>query len=285
MDQFHFDPEVQEVAQLHIEKVAKLEESEARKLLKKYREVRQELRDRLDTLPRETFSAQHVRSVLVQVNMAIDAMTERLKGSMGDSAPVMAEAGVEHLVKELNHFNKKFTGSVIPIKVDAVAASLDTSNFLFEKYDSSWEAFGTTFKSRAADVITNALIEQTSVSEIVQRLGKGFAGYEWELHRIARTELHNVYNVGKLRTMGDLAEGSIPDLFKTLMHPMDSRTAEDSKLAAKLHLIVPVDEPFEYEWEGKLRSFMAPPDRPNDRAILVPYREEWGAMPSKFSPS
>jgi hypothetical protein len=279
---FHDNPEVQDLSQFHIEKAMKLEEHEAKKLLKKYREVRQELRDRLDTLPRETFSAQHVRSVLLQVNMAIDAMTERLKASMGESAPVVAESGIDDLVTELNKFNKKFTGSTVPIKVDAAAAAMDTSNFLFEKYDSSWESFGSTFKSRVADVVTNSLIEQTTVSEIVQRLGKGFAGYEWELHRIARTELHNIYNVGKLRTMDDLAEGSIPDLYKTLMHPMDSRTGDDSKKAAKLDLIVPVDEPFVYEWNGQTRRFMAPPDRPNDRAILVPYREAWGKPRSTF---
>ena len=70
-------------------------------------------------------------------------------------------------------------------------------------------------------------------------------------------------------------EGTIPDLKKTLYHPMDKRTGEDSKWLNKNNLIIPVDEPFKYTWNGQVREYMAPPDRPNDRSILIPYRESW----------
>jgi len=76
----------------------------------------------------------------------------------------------------------------------------------------------------------------------------------------------------------------MPDLMKTLMHPIDKRTGDDSKLAARLRLVVPIDEPFVYKWNGETREFMAPPDRPNDRAILVPYSTSWGEIPSEFRP-
>ncbi len=78
-----------------------------------------------------------------------------------------------------------------------------------------------------------------------------------------------------MKGMGEIQDETIPDLQKTLIHPMDLRTGADSQYAASLHLVADIDEPFRYRWKGVEREFMAPPDRPNDRAILVPYRAAW----------
>ena len=91
---------------------------------------------------------------------------------------------------------------------------------------------------------------------------------------IARTELHNAYNLGKMRGMEETEE-DIPDLQKALFHPMDSRTGKDSKYAASKDLVADLDKPFRYKWNGEWREFMNPPDRPNDRSILIPYRKSW----------
>ena len=66
----------------------------------------------------------------------------------------------------------------------------------------------------------------------------------------------------------------IHDLSKDVvinLYPSNQRIYADKK-----HLVAEIDEPFIYTWKGKRREFMSPPDRPNDRSILVPYREAWG---------
>ena len=57
--------EVQDVAQSHLERIVQLETKEAERVIKAYRRIRQDLRDRLDTLPSGTFTAQRLRGVMV----------------------------------------------------------------------------------------------------------------------------------------------------------------------------------------------------------------------------
>lgn len=273
---FFDEPSVTEVSQAHIEAAVKLEDAEALRLIKRFRDTRRELRDRLDTIPSGTFTAQQVRGTLYQIELAIQEMTKTLAGEMKSSAGTVATAGVEDLASEIERWDSVFGDAISPINIDAVRIADDTSNFLFNQYDTSLKAYGESLRSQFANALTQSALEQITVGEVVSRLSKTFLGEEWKLHRIARTELHNVYNIGKMNGMTELRDGDLPDLKKTLFHPMDSRTAKDSKALNRKNPIIPIDEPFRFNWDGKERVFMAPPDRPNDRAILIPYRASWG---------
>jgi hypothetical protein len=264
------------IVEQHIQGVLKLEAAKAKLMLRRYREVRQELRDRLSRTRADTFTAQQMRGVLAQVEGAIIAMNSSLKGEMETAANELALEGVEDLVSEIERFDEHFTGAVVPINLNAQVAALETSNFLLTKYSSSIDAYGEDLIRQITGNLTQSALMQQPYGNMIRDLSNFFEGEQWKLERIARTELHNVYNLGKMNGMGELiSQDIVPDLMKTLIHPMDARTAEDSKLAARLDLIVPVDAPFEYRWKGEIRRFMAPPDRPNDRAILVPYRKAW----------
>lgn len=259
----------------HIQSVLKLEDVQARSLLKRYREVRGDLRDRLDSIRADTFSAQQLRGVLVQVDGAIAAMNESLKEGISTGAQKAALTGVDNSLKEIKHFSSMFGGAVQPINLNNVLIAQDTTNLLLSKYDTSLDAYSQGIRSQVSNVLTNAAIEEIPFSEITARMGQFFLGEEWKLTQIARTELHNVYNLGKLNSMTEVQERYLPNLQKTLFHPMDARTGADSKFVNEEHLVVDLDKPFEYTWKGVKRSYMVPPDRPNDRSILVPYRSNW----------
>lgn len=265
------------VVENHIHQVLKLEDTQADQLMLAYKEVRQELRDRLDRLPPGSFTAQHLRGVLAQVQGAIAAMNDKLSGLANDGAEEAAMTGIDHLISEIKKFNEKFTGAVTPINLNAALVAHDTSKLLVTKYQTNLDAYGNDLVTQITNGLFSASIGETSYGEVVQRIGNFFNAEEWKLHRIVRTELHNIYNIGKINAMGELASDEIPDLMKALMHKMDARTGQDSIYAARNLGPVPIDQPFIYVWNGKRREFMAPPDRPNDRAILVPYRQEWGS--------
>lgn len=59
--------------------------------------------------------------------------------------------------------------------------------------------------------------------------------------------------------------------YKTTYPVKDQKTGDDSWYYYSLRQIKPINEPFEYVWKGKTRTFMTPPDRPNDRNVLIPY--------------
>lgn len=265
-----------QIAETHIQQVLKLEEKAAERLAKAYRSSRRRLNDRLLTISGDKFTAQQLRGALVQIDSALEAMASGMSAEMIDAGDMIARAGAEDILTEINAFDDHFLGAVTPINVNAVAIASDTNNLLINKYQSSLETYSQEVRSQLAQAMTNAAIEQVPYSEIIRRVGQFFIAEEWKIHRLARTELHQVYNLAKMKSMESLAKRAVPDLKKTLIHPMDSRTGKDSKYANKLNLIVPINEPFRYKWQGQERVYMTPPDRPNDRSILVPYRDSYG---------
>lgn len=277
-EDFFGNSEVEDIASSHINSIRSLEDREAKRILKTYKNVRQELRDRLEMVEPGTFSAQKMQGTLYQIDIAIRELSRNLRQDFSDSAEQASLLGIENLIRELNKFNKVFSGAVIPINVNAAAIASDTRNFLFNQYESSVNAYSETLRARMARGLTEAVVAQDNINDVMSKIGKTFLGEEWKLQQIVRTELHSVYNQGKIKGMTELwkdGSGDIPDLMKTLFHPMDARTGEDSKRLSQNNPIVPVDEPFVEYSTGKRLEYMAPPNRPNDRAILIPYRKVW----------
>jgi hypothetical protein len=265
------------IAEKHIQKVYNLEEKEANYLIRQYKGIRTDLRDRLESMPEDTFNTQRLKIVMHQVNAAINAQEKKMKQSIQDSGDIMALEGVDDLVKEINYFEEEFNATPQSIDVNSAAIASDANNLLISKYDESISAYSADQKERISKLLTQAVVEGMPYSEVVKKLGEYQLGEEWKIQRLARTELHNIYSQGKLMGMREVRDSDMPDLKKALMHPLDARTGADSKYLADLNPIMELDEPFSYKWKGSIRTFMTPPDRPNDRAILIPYREEWGS--------
>lgn len=259
----------------HIEQLQKLEEAHADQLLKIYRRVRFDLRDRLDVISGDTFTAQQLRATLVQVEAAILAMNKGLLEGIEAASLLASDKSVNDLVKEIKAFSKHFEGAAIAINIDQVLVAADVNNFLINQKEASLKAYSEGVRAQVTRNLTNSSISNESTSEVIKKIGKFFIGEEWKLRRIARTELHNVYNLGKLKSMERVKDKRIPDLKKTLIHPMDNRTGDDSLELAEQNPIVPLEKPFVQKFRGETFTFMAPPNRPNDRAILVPIRDEW----------
>lgn len=266
---------VRDILERHVNEVLRLEEAQAKELAKRYREIRQELRDRLDTFAEGTFSSQQLSGVLVQVDAALLALEDRLNGGMLEAAEVMTEESIRQVVEELEAFEAHFTGAVTPINLDAVLIGTETQNFLVNRYEASIKAYSQDLRANIALQLTNSVIAEESLSLVTRRLGKFFLGEEWKILRIARTELHNMYNIAKLNGLKEVKQEALTDLKKSLWHPMDDRTGQDSLALAEENPIVEIDEPFRQTFKGKEYVFMAPPNRPNDRAILIPFRESW----------
>lgn len=277
-DSFFETSEVEDIALEHIENVTALESKDAQRILKIYKRLRSDLRDRLDMVPPGTFTEQKLKGVLAQVDSALYALSEEVTSEMGTLTESISGIGVENIIKELKKFENVFTGAVIPINVNAAVIASYTSNLLLSKYDSSVKSYSQFLRSRIASGLTESIISQNTLSEVISKINQTLMGEEWKSQQIVRTELHNAYNLGKLNTMTELwggGDGTIPDLKKTLFHPMDHRTGKDSIRLNANNPIVPVDEPFVESSTGRTLEYMAPPNRPNDRAILIPYRESW----------
>jgi hypothetical protein len=112
--------------------------------------------------------------------------------------------------------------------------------------------------------IREALIEQ---SPFLQQ-----APAHWA-ERVARTELHYAMNKGAHNAM-DRAQEELGDMVRILVATFDNRTAGDSY---NVHgEIRRMHEPFEFvAYDGEHEHFMTPPNRPNDREVVIAHRTSW----------
>jgi hypothetical protein len=272
---FFEDDSVQRIFENHIRRVVGLENTEAKVMMAKYLRAKKELKNRLLITPDNTFTEARLRETLAQIDAAIQAIRASYQGDMRSAFEFMQENGVEDSVKEVNRFEKMFNGIASPLPLDAIMASVEPANYLFNQYESSMEAYNESLRSGIERELTQGLIQKKSYSQVVNDVESYMMASQWQVQRIVRTELHNIYNVAKMNGFGRIKENYIPDLKKSMVHPMDERTGEDSIALAKRNPIIDIDKPFKQKFNGKEYVFMAPPNRPNDRAILVPYRASY----------
>lgn len=293
---FFEDETVLDLVERQIQKVDALTETEQRRLLKTFKSARRELNDRLLVVPEGTFTEQSLRITLVQIDGMIQAINSDLKRGLVDASEIMSQRSIKDLSREITKFQTHFLGAATPVNVDSLVAAQETNNFLINKHEASVDAYSASLRSQITSNIVQSMAMRETSERTVARLrsdvGKFFLGEEWKLNRIARTELRGVYNFSKVNGMRQIREDTLPDLQKALMHPMDHRTGADSKQLAAQNPVVDIDKPFVFTFNRKLasgeirterREFQFPPDRPNDRAILISFRKEWGQPKSSFT--
>lgn len=291
MTAFDDNVDALEVVEDHAKAVLELEKAQATKVLNVYGDVAKRLRIRLRQTPRDTFTAQQIRVTLMQLEGAIQALEKNLVATSELGAQLMAKRGVRDLVTEVVEFNDEFDGALQPINIDLVEAAIATQNRLINTYPESIAAYSKQLRQALSNNLMQMVVERVSPEVMYQRLvdddaiGKFFDGEAWKVRRIVRTELASIYGTAKLSALGRIAETE-PAMRKTLYNPMDNRTGDDSRQlqdwlnAGRLNgrnrrLRPKIGQTFVYVWRGKRREFMAPPDRPNDRSILIPYHPSW----------
>lgn len=278
--------DVFDVIENNVTEFASLQDSEIKKLLLLYRKVKVTIAKRLRYVSNDTFTAQQLRATLIQIEFAISQLENDLAGSLADITDNVASMGVGHMVDEVAAFSEEFTGAVMPLDVDVGLVVQDTSNFLFNRFEASIANYGNSLRQKIATGLAEMVTVPTPLDAMVRTIGNFFDGESWQILRIARTELHNIYSFAKLNGMKQADVG----LKKTLYHPKDARTGEDSifLMSHAKQMIKNLNEPFEYWWNGKARRgsfdgssggyhrvFQNPPDRPNDRSVLIPYHPGW----------
>lgn len=272
---FFADIDTMDIFENHTSKLEGLEMSQARKILKQYKMAREKLKAQLLMAPDNSFTEAKLKNALFQIEAGIKELQWQVNPTFQTGWEYLTNQGAEDSAKEINAMEKKFNGVKSLLPVDEIIESVDPDNLLFNNFQSSMESYSASLRNKFQQSLTQALLQNQTWSQAVFGMEQVFAQEEWVLARIVRTELHNIYNISKSNGFLQIRQDYLPDLQKTLYHPMDSRTGGDSMEAAAQKLIVNVDEPFEYTYKGKLRRFMAPPDRPNDRAILIPYRPSY----------
>jgi hypothetical protein len=264
------------VVERNINRIVSLEKSEAMKLGRVFKEATQRLEQQLILAEQGSFTQASLTLALQQSEVILSATEERARREVLESSDLVSEQSIEDLGKEIRVFSKRFEGINRQIPVDEIITALQSKNYLVNSYMASVKAYTAEQRATIERELQYAILSSEPRNTTIRRMVDAVGLQQWKILRITRTELHNIYNMTKNEGMINVRDsGLIPELKKTLIHPMDGRTGEDSKLAESLDLVVDIDKPFKYNFRGKERVFMNPPDRPNDRSIIVPYSKEW----------
>ena len=246
-----------------------------------------------------SFTRTNLETALVQIRQVLAELRKGIKTTVVETAKPAAEAATEGTIDYLHRAEQQFKGlGVQPLALDEAAMYERSvvgarSSILRRLASSGTGAPG----APAAEVIAKqGILDRYGLSVIgdfEQTLTTGvLARKSWEevkvdligqspflqgkpafwAERIVRTEMMGAYNRASWESNRE-ADDQLGDMVKILSATFDDRTGSDS-YAVHGQIRLP-DEAFE-SWFG---LYQHPPNRPNDREIVVPHRISWPLPP------
>lgn len=257
-----------------------------------YDDARDELELKLRRLVRagkgDTFGAQHLRLVLGQVRDTIRGFEGKMQDHMvqtGRLAATIAPKQVSHMIGAIEGHLGRMTPVIQSAQVAVIRGVYPgVAPTLLDRYRKQTKLYGPKALVAIKDKLAHSMIQGEDVDEAVNRLVKSggiFDGERYRAERIVRTEMSWTFGVARQRSMEEL-KPVVPRLMKKLVATRDSREGDDSKeLDGQT---VPVDQPFIWKVRdskgnltGKVVKYMQPPNRPNDREVVIPWVAGWGS--------
>lgn len=250
-------------------------------------------------MPGTTFTRTNLETALVQVRAVLRELRAGIKTTLVDTAKPAAEAATEGTLDYLRRAEQQFKGiGVQPLALDEAAMFERSvvgarSSILRRLASSGTGAPGAPAAAVPAKVGILDRYGLSVIGDFEQTLTTGVLGRKtWEevkvdligqspflqgkpafwAERVVRTEMMGAYNRASWESNRE-ADDQLGDMVKILSATFDDRTAADS-YAVHGQIRLP-DEAFE-SWFG---LYQHPPNRPNDREIVVPHRISWPLPP------
>lgn len=216
-------------------------------------------------------------AAMAVISRGVTDLQARQAAVLTSATPAITRASHGRLVSLLGALDRQFAGSVRPLTFAPLAwletQSREIGQTRLREYGRSYALYGATAVRAIEDELAKlALTGQpwTRARDKVWAAVRDVVGErQWMVDRILRTETSAIYNGTALA--GLIAEDSeASPMLKRLVSTFDSKTGQDS---VRVHgQVRRAREPF---FDGT-RFYQAPPNRPNDRELLVPHRAEWG---------
>ena len=273
-------------------------------LKKVYDQAGRELDRKLRHLTRvgrsETMTAVQAYGLKAQVRQAQVALSQKMAGALGDVSKAAQTEALRGVSRDVSRLEQEFTGSelVLPIEeVSRFAGVIDRRvPSLMRMHQESMARYGVRAVGDFEDQLALSLASGETASEGVDRLMDVYDMEWWQGERIVRTEVAWAFNSTYADGLDEVSD-EIPDLKKRwsehvdddTYEPYDDRVGTDS--VAMHGQVTDTDGVFTMPAtapragaDGKTTvteslvglTWEYPPNRPNDRAVVVPWRPHWG---------
>lgn len=292
--------EFREAAQGHLEQLDRLiDRGSVPNLKKLYEQAISELETKLGGMIRNgaaPFSIQQAQSLLAQARHGLIRTSIEMGTALGKQTAITSQASAKTLVASIKKLEKAASGSIVQLPIEqaskfaGVVDKRKTSLLALNKR--SMARYGAGVVGRVEQAISMSLLKGEAGYAAVKRVADTMGEEWWRAERIVRTETAWAYNATHMDAIGETTK-SFPDMMMRWVEyvsditlvKLDTRVGDDS-VAMHGQLARPggffVMPNFHPKPTMKIspslrgKSWQNPPNRPNDRAVLQPWRPGWG---------
>jgi hypothetical protein len=246
---------------------------------------------------KEDFTAHQQRIVLAQVRQGQAVLSRRMAGEQGDLTRQAQVDSLRGLGSMIGKLEQKFTGADVPLPIDEAARFWGVVDkrrtSLLQQHKTSMASYGKRVVGAVEQNLALSLVQQETTEEAIDRVRKVAGNEWWQAERIVRTETAWAMNATHADGIAEIAE-EVDDMYMRWTEhvtddgePMDNRVGADS---IAMHgqvtrpgglFTMPDEEGVSDSLVGMRWAF--PPNRPNDRAVLSPWRPDWGGLAWTFN--
>jgi hypothetical protein len=246
-----------------------------------------------------TFTAHNLRQALAQLRAGQLYINDQLLGELSSASRDAQVESLRGLVRDYKRLEKHFSGTapVLPIEEAArFAGVIDKGrSSLLRQHETSIRRYGSQTIASTQDAMALSMAAGESLHSTIRRVQDVMGGEFWQAERVGRTECAYAANLAASGGIRELSQ-EVDDLYQRwnevcgpMGEPLDPRTAVDS---IAMHgqvvkpgglFVMPATAPFP-DAKGEVQvgkslvgqSWQCPPNRPNDRATIEPWRPKWG---------
>jgi hypothetical protein len=232
--------------------LARLQDAEARALLRFVGDARRELRERLSETVRVgkggSFSAQHLRVALAQTEAAITTLTARMTGELTTAGTTAQRAALRDLLQTIRAHEGALVEAGARIEWGVAARMAKQGGLLLDTH--SIARYGADIVARARQAMVIGMQTGASMSAIGERVASSsgvIASFGGRGQLIARMEMSNVYNASHHEALVEAAavlddEGTPDPLLRQADEYADLRNHPISRV---IHgMVTAIDKPW-----------------------------------------
>jgi hypothetical protein len=291
--------EFQEASRAHVKRLAHLTDKNALPALRKlYAEAQADLERKLAKAVSSKASAmtiQQHQALLAQVRQGVMQMSSSLGAKLGAATVQTQNAALNALIKDIKKLEKKSTGSIMQLPIETAARFAGVvdkhKTSLLKLNATSMAKYGAGMVGKMEGALAQTLMQGESGFRAIDRITEVYDMEWWKAERVVRTEQAWAYNATQVDGVKAATE-TLPDMMvrwvefveDVTLRKLDDRVGDDSvamhgQIAKPGGLFyMPPTPPPGLKISQSLvgMSWSNPPNRPNDRSVVQPWRPGWG---------
>lgn len=250
---------------------------------------------------KDSFTAHKHRITMAQVRQGQVQMVNIMHGGLGELSEAAQHIAIRGVSKDIQRLHKKFTGAETRVPIDEAARFTGVVDkrrtSLLTLHRDSLSNYGVRVVRSVENQLALSLVQQETTQQAIDRVVEATDVEWWQGERIVRTEMAWAYNGAQADAIQDSSK-ELPDLhmrWNELVDddtgkPLDERVSVDS-LAMHGQVVIPgenfimpatspmPDAKGRFDVPDQLvgKKWKFPPNRPNDRSCLTPWRPGWEA--------